>query len=182
MSFFSWLRIRIWPPHHRNDPRLHPDSPPESTPDDEWDSQSNERHLSASERQWVELMVEHASTFPLECFIRFEYQPEQQAIICYRVERMNQPRLDLGTMNHIGIKHWKHFWRFLYDHFNHSVEMNPLEGEERRSLDLWTSPRRSWDGYSTTPKAVSVRLHIAHPMPRVGRMCNCGCDGPCTAH
>lgn len=182
MSLFTWLRIRLWPPHHRNDPRLHPDAPPELILENEWFYQSTEKHLSASERQWIDLVIEQASKFPLDCFIRFEYRPEQRAIVCYRVKQMNQPGLELGTTNNVGSKHWEYFWKFVYDHFDSSLKLEPLEGEEKREFVIWTSPNHKWDTYSLTPNAISIKLCILYPSTSDYKTPWCGLDGPCTAH
>jgi hypothetical protein len=105
MSFFSKLRAAIWPPHHRVDPRLH-DEPIEDL--DGWDPNSTKKHLSEADLEWIESVVKHASTFPLYCFIRFEYHADEQTVSSHRVERMNQPRLELGTIGCRTPKQWKH--------------------------------------------------------------------------
>lgn len=179
MKLFSKLRIALWPPHHRADPRLHEE---ESLIAESWPHGSTEAHIPASDRQWVDSIIEQASVFTLDCFIKFEFNPEQQTIACRRVEQMNQPGLDLGSIKCANEKQWEYFWRFVYDHFGCSLKIPALEGEYSREFVIWTSPNHKWDTYALTPHAVSIKLCIRYPSKHEDETSWCGCDGPCTAH
>lgn len=181
MSFFTWLRMQIWPLHHRNDPRMHDERMIEDDPDD-WDPGSTAKYLSVSHLQWIDSVIKQASKFPAECFIQFQFHPLQHTIICYRVERADQPRLELGMVERIEQSYWERFWRFLYDRFDSSLAVEPLAGEKKRELCLWISPRKNSDPYSVNPNAVCVRLCVDYPTKTTGRTCRCSLDGPCTAH